>query len=135
MRRILIVDDHPDAANAIAILLRLLGHECVTATTGRAALALAREAPFDVAILDLGLPDLSGLEVAGELRRLPSGRAMYLAAVSGWTRPDIRANALAAGFDQHLRKPIDGAAVAQLVERAASGAAVAAGAAAHHAGG
>jgi CheY-like chemotaxis protein len=116
--RVLIVDDHPDAAQALAMLVRLLGHECVTATTGGEALAHARGSDFDLAIIDIGLPDVSGLEVARELRRLPSGRAMYLAAVSGYGQPEDRANALQAGFDHHVLKPLDVAMVRRIVSLA-----------------
>ena len=116
--RVLVVDDHPDAAETIAILLRLLGHECVAVTTGSAALEAARAAGFDIAIVDIGLPDLSGHEVARALRRLPGGPAMYLAAVSGWGRSEDRIRSLAAGFDQHLLKPIDRAGVERIVELA-----------------
>jgi CheY-like chemotaxis protein len=122
--RILVVDDHPDAAQALAMVVRLLGHECVTATTGGEAIAQARTRDFDLAIIDIGLPDLSGYEVARELRRLPAGRAMYLAAVSGWGQPEDRTRALQAGFDHHVLKPIDVAIVRRILvlsERARPG--------------
>lgn len=113
--RILVVDDHPDAAQALAMVIRLLGHECATATTGGQALAQARAQDFDLAIIDIGLPDLSGYEVARELRRLPAGRAMYLAAVSGWGQPEDRTRALEAGFDHHVLKPVDVAIVRRIL--------------------
>ncbi len=59
-RRVLIVDDHPDAAQALAMLVRLLGYECMTATSGGEAIAHARATDFDLAIIDIGLPDVSG---------------------------------------------------------------------------
>lgn len=116
--RILVVDDHPDAAHALSMLVRLLGHDCVAATTGGEALAHARASDFDLAIVDIGLPDLSGHEVARELRRLPGGRGMYLAAVSGWGQPEDRVRSLAAGFDHHVLKPIDAAIVRRIVKLA-----------------
>lgn len=121
--RVLIVDDHPDAAQALAMLVRMLGYECQTATTGGEALAHARAADFDLAIIDIGLPDVSGHEVARELRRLPSGSAMYLAAVSGYGQPEDRTQALQAGFDHHVLKPLDVPIVRRIVslaERAAA---------------
>lgn len=121
--RALVVDDHPDAADTIAILLRLLGHESVAVTTGGAALEAARTSSFDIAIVDIGLPDVSGHEVARVLRRLPSGPTMYLAAVSGWGQPEDRVRALAAGFDHHFLKPIDRAVVERIVELAGRAAA------------
>ncbi len=123
VHRILVVDDHPDAAQALAMVVRLLGHECVAVTTGGAAIALARTQDFDVAIIDIGLPDLSGHEVARELRRLPAGRGMYLAAVSGFGQPEDRTHALQAGFNHHVLKPLDVAVVRRIVtlaERAAA---------------
>lgn len=116
--RVLIVDDHPDAAQALAMLVRMLGHECVAVTTGREAIAQARAAEFDLAIVDIGLPDVSGLEVARELRRLPSGSSMYLAAVSGYGQPEDRANAMQAGFNHHVLKPLDVAIVRRIVSLA-----------------
>jgi len=121
--KVLIVDDHPDAAQALAMLVRLLGYECMTATSGGEAIAHARVTDFDLAIIDIGLPDVSGHEVARELRRLPSGRTMYLAAVSGYGQPEDRTNALQAGFDHHVLKPLDVAIVRRIVslaERAAA---------------
>lgn len=97
------------------MLVRMLGHECVAVTTGREAVAQAHNVDFDLAIVDIGLPDISGLEVARELRRLPNGRAMYLAAVSGYGQPEDRANALQAGFDHHVLKPLDVAVVRRIV--------------------
>jgi len=100
------------------MLVRMLGHECVAVTTGREAIAQARAAEFDLAIVDIGLPDVSGLEVARELRRLPSGSTMYLAAVSGYGQPEDRANALQAGFNHHVLKPLDVALVRRIVSLA-----------------
>jgi CheY-like chemotaxis protein len=116
--RVLVVDDHPDAAQALAMVVRLLGHECVAVMTGGDAIAQARAQDFEIAIVDIGLPDLSGLEVARELRRLPSGRAMYLAAVSGFGQPEDRTHALQAGFDHHVLKPIDVPMVRRIVSLA-----------------
>ena len=105
------------------MLVRMLGYECVAVTTGREAIAQAHAADFDLAIVDIGLPDVSGLDVARELRRLPNGRTMYLAAVSGYGQPEDRTNALQAGFNHHVLKPLDVAIVRRIVtlaERAAA---------------
>src|SRR6185436_2190845 len=121
--RVLVVDDHPDAAQALAMLVRLLGHECVTAMNGGEAIAQARASDFDIGIIDIGLPDVSGHDVARELRGLPSGRTMYLAAVSGFGQPEDRTHALEAGFDHHVLKPLDVAIVRRIIllaERAAA---------------
>jgi CheY-like chemotaxis protein len=115
VHRVLVVDDHPDAAQALAMLVRLLGHECMTALTGGDAIAQARAGNFDLAIIDIGLPDVSGHEVARELRRMPTGRAMFLAAASGFGQPEDRLLALQAGFDYHVLKPLDVAVVRRIV--------------------
>jgi DNA-binding response OmpR family regulator len=123
--RVLIVDDHPDAAQALAMVVRLLGHECVTATSGREAIAQSLAHEFDLAIVDIGLPDVSGYEVARELRAQSTGRRLYLAAVSGWGQPEDRTRALEAGFDHHVLKPVDVGIVRRIVslaERAAAAA-------------
>ena len=122
-RRVLVVDDHPDAAQALAMLVRLLGHECVAVMSGGDAIAEARARDFDIAIVDIGLPDVSGHQVARELRKLPAGGAMFLAAVSGFGQPEDRVQALAAGFDHHVLKPLDVPVVRRIImlaERAAA---------------
>ncbi len=105
--RVLVVDDYPDAAETACMLLSLLGHDCRFATTGRDALVEAARFDPDVAILDIGLPDLSGFEVARELRRRQRDKPVYLAAVTGWGQPEDRVKAFAAGFNHHVLKPAD----------------------------
>jgi DNA-binding response OmpR family regulator len=104
--RVLIVDDFPDAAEAACILLTLLGHDARFATCGEDALREAAAFDPDIAILDIGLPDLSGFEVARRLRRC-TAHALFLAALTGWGQPEDRIKALAAGFDHHVVKPAD----------------------------
>jgi CheY-like chemotaxis protein len=112
--KVLVVDDHPDSARIACILLTALSHDCREAMTGRAALAIAEELHPDMVILDIGLPDLSGYEVARELRRR-YGRAMYLVALTGWGQPEDVARAIEAGFDKHVLKPADAALLQQLI--------------------
>ena len=105
------------------MVVRVLGHECATATTGGEAIAKARVQDFDLAIIDIGLPDVSGYDVAREIRKLPAGGAMYLAAASGWGQPEDRTRAIEAGFDHHVLKPLDVGVVRRIVtlaERAAA---------------
>src|SRR5215510_16402553 len=104
LHRVLIVDDYPDAAEIASMLLELLGHECRHAETGHAALIEAKRFDPDVVILDIGLPDLSGYDVARALRQR-SGSRPYLVALTGWGQPLDRARAFEAGFDTHLLKP------------------------------
>jgi DNA-binding response OmpR family regulator len=115
--RVLIVDDYPDAAEAACVLLTLLGHDCRFATCGEAALREALAFEPDVAIVDIGLPDLSGLEVARRLRQRV-GRTMFLAALTGWGQPEDRIKALAAGFDHHVLKPADREKLSRIIELA-----------------
>lgn len=103
-RRILVVDDHPDSADASCLLLSKLGHVCAPVTTGEAALVVAEQFHPDLVLCDIGLPDISGYEV-GRVLRERLGHTVYLAAITGWDQPADRARALAAGFDQHVVKP------------------------------
>ena len=105
--RILIADDNRDAADSLSMLLELAGHEVGVAHQGRAALSLAQAFRPDVALLDIGMPDLSGYEVAQQLRREPWGQGIQLIALTGWGQEKDRQQALQAGFNQHLTKPID----------------------------
>ena len=114
--RILVVDDHLDAAQATSLLLSMLGHACRPVFTGTEALAQVATFEPDIVILDIGLPDLSGYEVAREIRRRHSERAIHLAALTGWGLTEDRVRALAAGFDQHVLKPVDAAKLRALIE-------------------
>jgi two-component system CheB/CheR fusion protein len=106
-RRVLIVDDNEDAANSLAMILKLGGHE--TASVYTAVDALQRAADFrpDVVLLDIGLPGMDGYEVAQKMRELPGLRDIRLIAVMGYGRSDDRLRARDAGFDDHLTKPVE----------------------------
>jgi nitrogen-specific signal transduction histidine kinase len=106
-RRVLIADDNKDAADSLAMLLELEGHEVRVAHGGHAALALAQAFRPEIALLDIGMPELSGYEVATALRTEPWGRTMQLIALTGWGQESDRHLSKAAGFDWHLTKPID----------------------------
>jgi CheY-like chemotaxis protein len=116
-RRVLIVDDNEDAANSLALVLKLGGHE--TASVYSAAEALQRAAAFkpDVVLLDIGLPGMDGYEVAQRMRELPGLRAVRLVAVTGYGRSDDRLRAREAGFDDHLTKPVEFALLEQTLAR------------------
>jgi DNA-binding response OmpR family regulator len=116
--RVLVVDDYPDLAESACMLLSMLGHDCRSATSARAALAEAEGFEPDVAILDIGLPDLNGFELARELRKRTPGRTLYLAAVTGWGQPEDRIKALAAGFNHHVLKPADSEKLIAIMELA-----------------
>jgi signal transduction histidine kinase/CheY-like chemotaxis protein len=114
--RTLIVDDNRDAADSLAMLLRITGNEIRTAYDGLEALQAAKEFQPDVVLLDIGLPKMDGHEVAQQLRREPWGQRMCLIAVTGWSDETDRAKSRAAGFDHHLVKPLDIAHLARLLD-------------------
>jgi PAS domain S-box-containing protein len=106
-RRVLVADDNADAVESLATLLRLAGHSVQIAHDGAAAIALAETARPDVVVLDLGMPRLSGFDVARWLRRQPWGADIRLIAVTGWGQEEDRRRSREAGFDSHLTKPVD----------------------------
>ena len=105
-RKILIVDDNVDAAESLAIVLRMKGHGVRTAHDGAQALALAATEQPDIVLLDLGMPEMDGLAVARELRARPDGTRMRIIALTGWGQDSDRERTRAAGFDEHLVKPV-----------------------------
>lgn len=105
--RILIVDDHEDSAEMLSMLLCGKGHATRTALDGAAALAAAAAFQPHVGLLDLSLPGMSGYELAPRLRALPGLTRIRLVAVTGHGSDAHRARARAAGFDEHLLKPVD----------------------------
>ncbi len=114
-RRILVADDLADTADSLARLLRLQGHEVFVANDGAEALGIASRLKPDLAILDIGMPKMSGYEVAQGIRREPWGRDMVLVAISGWGRAGDREKAAEAGFDFHLTKPADPARIQSIL--------------------
>lgn len=108
-RRIMVVDDNPDAAATLAILLQLKGHEAFTAADGKGALEAAAQQRPDFVFLDIGLPDMNGLEVAARLRELLTQST--LVALTGWGGDGDRRRSRAAGCDAHLTKPVDPEAI------------------------
>ncbi len=105
--RVLVVDDNEDAADALAMLLRVTGHETLTVYDGPSALEAARKFVPQVVLLDIGLPGLDGYEVARRLRDDPGTAGVLIIAVSGYGQEGDRATARASGFDHHLTKPVD----------------------------
>ena len=114
-RRILIADDNRDAAESLSMLLEFEGHEVRVAHRGGDALWLAQEFRPDTAVLDIGMPDLSGYEVAAKLRGEPWAVNLQLIALTGWGQDDDRRRAFEAGFDHHLIKPVDPQQLAGLI--------------------
>jgi len=103
--RLLVVDDNQDAANSLAVLLRLQGHEVRVAFSGLAALEMAKTYSPDVVFLDIGMPGMDGYEVARRMRQQPRLEKVVLAALTGWGQPEDRRRTAEAGFNHHLVKP------------------------------
>jgi CheY-like chemotaxis protein len=114
---VLVVDDNRDAADTLALLLDMDGYETTVAHGGQQALDQIRQRCPDAAILDIGMPDLNGYEVARRIREEESGRGMFLLAITGWGHPDDVARAKAAGFNEHLTKPVDAENVVRLLAK------------------
>jgi CheY-like chemotaxis protein len=104
-KRVLLIDDNVDAASMMQALLTALGFTAETANSGVAGLELARTFRPHVVFLDLGMPVMSGYEVATALRRMPALDDVLLLALTGWNDQATRAAVIAAGFDRHLVKP------------------------------
>jgi PAS domain S-box-containing protein len=105
--RVLVVDDNLDAAEALAMALGMHGCDTRMAHTAQSALALAPSFGPDAVLLDIGLPDLNGYELARRLRSLPGGAELKVIATTGWGQDEDRERAFEAGCDHHLTKPID----------------------------
>jgi CheY-like chemotaxis protein len=106
-RRVLIVDDDADSAEGLRMMLQLSGHSVETASTGTAALELARAFHPDVILCDLGLPGMDGFEVAASMRADPVLRSTRLVALTGYGQPEDIDRTSAAGFNAHVTKPSD----------------------------
>jgi two-component system CheB/CheR fusion protein len=122
--RILVVEDNRDSADSLKMLLELLGNEVEVAYDGEAALAAASARPPDLAFLDIGLPGMSGHQLARRLRerQLPGAR-LRIVALTGWGFDADRERSARAGFDHHIVKPPDLEVLKQMLELARRGAA------------
>jgi CheY-like chemotaxis protein len=112
--RILVVDDNKDAANGLAKLLRIAGHEVKAAYDGLEALGAAAMFQPDIVVLDIGLPKLNGYEVAHRIRA-ERGNDVVLIAVTGWGQETDRRRSKEAGFDYHVTKPVEFAALKKML--------------------
>jgi two-component system, sensor histidine kinase len=112
-RRVLLVEDNDDAREALCALLELDGHHVEAAAEGQQALEIAKTKNLEVALIDIGLPGLDGYEVARRMRAL--GRPATLIALTGYGQPEDRQRAHDAGFDTHLVKPVDPAALTKVL--------------------
>jgi CheY-like chemotaxis protein len=116
-RRILVVDDNVDAAESLALLLRMDGHDVRVAHDGPAALAAVEADAPDFVFLDIGMPVMNGHDVARRLRQRPGLENLVLVAMTGWGQEEDRRRSQEAGFDRHLVKPAEPKALRQLLAR------------------
>jgi CheY-like chemotaxis protein len=114
--RVLLVDDNVDGADSLAALVRLAGHDTRVAHDGPGALEAAAAFRPQVVVLDIGLPGLTGYEVARRLRADPDLAGASLVAVTGYGRDEDRERAREAGFDHHLTKPVEFAQLLDLLK-------------------
>jgi CheY-like chemotaxis protein len=105
--RVLCVDDHPDTADSLAVLLELVGYEARVCYDGESALGVAEEFRPDACILDLTMPGIDGVDVGRRLRDRPWARSLPLVAVTALGNEEARRRTTEAGFDLHLTKPVD----------------------------
>jgi CheY-like chemotaxis protein/two-component sensor histidine kinase len=115
--RILIADDLRDSVDSLAVMLRLAGHDIQTANDGVEAVQAAATFRPDVVLLDIGMPKMNGYEVARHIRQLSCGKDLLLVALTGWGQEEDKRRALEAGFDHHLTKPVEPAALEKLLAK------------------
>jgi len=114
--RVLVVDDNEDAADSLATLLGVMGYEVRTAYDGPEAITAADEFQPAVALLDIGLPQLSGYDIARHVRQR-RGNEVLLVAITGWGQEGDKLKAREAGFDHHFTKPADFGVLLELIDR------------------
>ena len=119
-RRVLVVDDNRDIAESLSLLLTHSGHEVRIVHDGPSALSAAQEFLPQVILLDIGLPEIDGYEVARRIRKMPALAGVKLVAVTGYGQPEERRRAMEAGFDVHLVKPVDLLTLKDLLDRLSS---------------
>jgi two-component system, sensor histidine kinase len=114
-QRILVADDNRDAADSLAVMLRMSGHDVRIAYDGQAALEAAETFRPALALLDIGMPRMNGYDTARALRGRPYGREVVLVALTGWGQPEDKHRSQQAGFDHHLVKPVDPSLIERLL--------------------
>ena len=114
--RVLVVDDNEDAADSLATLLGVMGYQVRVAYDGPEAIEAADEFRPAVALLDIGLPRMSGYDIARHIRE-KQGAGVLLVAITGWGQDDDRRKAREAGFDHHFTKPADFEVLVELIEQ------------------
>jgi DNA-binding response OmpR family regulator len=116
MQKILIIDDNLDGGNTLKIYLQLLGYQMTLVSTGTAALESFADETYDFIILDIGLPDMTGYEVARQIRAMPKGDLPFILAASGWNSESDKIRVLEAGCNMHRAKPLDLEELSKLIQ-------------------
>jgi signal transduction histidine kinase/ActR/RegA family two-component response regulator len=119
-RRVLLVEDNDDGRLALEMMLRLEGHDVEAVATGEAALGAVQRRPPEVAIIDVGLPDIDGWEVARRMSRMALVPRPLLVAITGFGQHEDKERSRQAGFDLHLTKPVDPAALSEVLSGASA---------------
>jgi len=114
--RILVVDDNLDAAESLSLLLRMMGHEVRAAHDGEGAVQLGDDFNPQAVLLDIGMPGIDGYETCRRMRARGWGRDAKIIAVTGWGQDEDRRKSAAAGFDEHLVKPVDAETLARVID-------------------
>jgi CheY-like chemotaxis protein len=115
-RRILVADDNEDGAESLAMTLRMMGNETQTAYDGLQAIEAALSFRPELICLDIGMPKLNGYDTARRIREQPGGKEIVLVAVTGWGQDNDKRRSQEAGFNFHLVKPADPAALKEILE-------------------
>lgn len=115
-RKVLLVEDDVDAMEATSAMVRLMGHGVIPARNYAEAIQAAQSEAVDIIVMDIGLPGQDGYQVATALRRMPAMKAVPMIALTGYGQDADRSRALAAGFDEHLAKPVDPKMLAQIID-------------------
>lgn len=116
LKRVLIIDDNVDAAETLAMLIELSGHSIAVANDGPSGLALAESFNPEIIFLDIGMPRVSGYDIAIAMRQMPHLANVVIVAVTGWSDEQAKSMAAAAGFDCHLSKPVHHDVIMRLVD-------------------
>jgi CheY-like chemotaxis protein len=114
-RRVLVIEDNADAQLSMKYLLEMWGHEVAVAGDGPTGVDSALSLHPDITLVDIGLPEMDGYEVARRIRNAPGGEQMMLVALTGYGTPEERSRAMQAGFDVHLVKPVEPEQLCRLV--------------------
>jgi signal transduction histidine kinase len=115
-RRLLVVDDLKDNADSLAMLLGMMGHEVHVAYDGETGVEAAERHRPEVVLLDIGMPKLNGYDACRRIRQQPWGRGMHIVAITGWGQEHDRRRGEEAGFEDHMVKPVDPAALLKMLE-------------------